>query len=123
MPCETFAESSDDKLHSATEPFVLLDEMTESSGLVRLLTSRSRHVALSRLELSEVTKGTIVPFDLSAFFAIEGLPLPHAARMQKKNKEHFIICQNRVVTTLFNRPGVAVAVLQSASSFINSLSQ
>ena len=53
LPCETFAESSDDQLHSAwgiTEPFVLGDEMTESGGLVRLPTSRSQHVSLSRLE-------------------------------------------------------------------------
>ena len=39
--------------------------MTQSGGLVRLLTSRSQRVSLLRLELSEVTKGTIVPFDTS----------------------------------------------------------
>ena len=40
LPCETFAESSDDKQHSAwgiTEPFILGDEMSEFGGLVRLL--------------------------------------------------------------------------------------
>ena len=56
--------------------------MTESGGLVRLLPSRSQHVSLSRLESSEVTKGTIVPFNQSAFFAIERLRLPLSARMQ-----------------------------------------
>ena len=64
-----------------TEPLVLGDEMTESSGLVRLLTSRNQHVSLSHLESSEVTKGTIVPFDPSAFSAIERLPLPLSARI------------------------------------------
>ena len=79
LPCETFAESSDDQLHLAwgiTDPFVLGDKMTESGGLVRLPALRSHHVSLSRLESSEVTKGTIVPFDPSAFSAIEGLALP-----------------------------------------------
>ena len=56
--------------------------MTESGGIVRLLTSRSQHISLSHLESSEVTKGTIVPLDPSAFSAIEGLPLPLSARMQ-----------------------------------------
>ena len=62
--------------------------MMESGGLVRLLTSRSQHVSLSRLETSEVTKGTIVPFDPSAFSAIEGLPLPLSARMQNIKTFH-----------------------------------
>ena len=56
--------------------------MVESGGLVRLLTSRSQHISLSRLESSEVAKVTIVPFDLFAFFAIVGLPLPLSARMK-----------------------------------------
>ena len=58
-----------------TEPFVLGGEMTEPGGLVRRLMSRSQHVSLSRLELLEVTKGTIVPFNPSAFSAKECLPL------------------------------------------------
>jgi hypothetical protein len=88
LPCETFAESSD-QLHLAcgiTEPFVLGDKMTESGGLVRLLKSRSQHISWSRLELLEVTKGTIVPFDPSSFSAIEGLPLPLSARMKRNKK-------------------------------------
>ena len=40
--------------------------MTESGGLFRLLTSRSQHISLSRLESLEVTKGTIVSFNPSA---------------------------------------------------------
>ena len=48
------------------------------------LTSRSQHVSWSCLESSEVTKGTILPFDPSAFSAIELQPLPLSARMQKK---------------------------------------
>ena len=52
-----------------TEPFVLGEEMTESGGLDRLLSSRSQHVSLSRLESSEVTKGMIVLLDPSAFSA------------------------------------------------------
>ena len=84
LPCETFAESSE-RLHSAwgiTEPFVLGDEMTKSSGLLRLLTSRSQHVSWARLGSSEVTKGTIVPFDPSSFSAIEHLTLPLSAGMK-----------------------------------------
>ena len=85
-----------------TEPSVLGDEMTKSGGLVRLLMSRSQHISLSRLESLEVTKGTIVPCYLSAFSAIERLPLPLSVRMQKKTKKkHFIVCQNRFFTTLF----------------------
>ena len=49
--------------------------------------SQSQHVSLSRLESSEVTKGTIVPFDPSAFSAIESIPLPLPARMQKTKKK------------------------------------
>ena len=45
--------------------------MTESDGLVRLLTSRSQHGSLSRLESSEVTKSTIVPFNPSAFLPLK----------------------------------------------------
>ena len=56
--------------------------MTESDGLVRLLTLRSLHVSLSRLESWEVTKGTIVPFDPSAFSAIKHIPLPLSARIR-----------------------------------------
>ena len=58
---------------------------------------------MARLESSEVTKGTIVPFDPSSFSAIERLPLPLSARMKniKKKKKHFIVCQNRVFITLF----------------------
>ena len=92
LPCETFAESSE-QLHSAwgiTEPFVLGDEMTESSGLVRLLKSRSQHGSWARLGLSEVTKGTIVPFDPSAFSATEHLLLPLSARMQNNKTFHFL---------------------------------
>ena len=61
--------------------------MTESGGLFRLLTSRSQHVSWARLGSSEVMKGTIVPLDLSAFSAIERLPLPISAGMKniKKN--------------------------------------
>ena len=59
-----------------TEPFVLRDKTTKSSGLFKLLTSRSQQLSLSRLELLEVTKGTIVPFNPSAFSAVECLPLP-----------------------------------------------
>ena len=86
------------------EPFVLGDEMTDSGGLVRLLTSRSQHVSWSRPESSEVTKGAIVLFDPSSVSAIERLPLPLSARMEKKNKKktfHFIVCHSRVFTTLF----------------------
>ena len=93
LPCETLAESSDDQLHSAwgiTEPFVLGDEMTESGGLVRLLTSRSQHVSWARLGSSEVTKGTIVPFDPSAFSATGHLSLPLSARMQNNKTFHFL---------------------------------
>ena len=92
LPCETFAESSE-LLHSAwgiTEPFVLGDEMTISGGLVRLLTSRSQHVSWARLGSSEVTKGTIVPFDPSAFSATEHLRLPLSARMQNNKTFHFL---------------------------------
>ena len=83
-PCERFANSSDKQVHSVwgiTEPFVLGDEMTESNGLVRLLTSRSQHV-------SEQTKGMIVPFDPSAFSAIEHLPLPFSAGMKNNKTFH-----------------------------------
>ena len=55
--------------------------MTESGGLVRLRASRSQHVSWARLGLSEVRKGTIVPFDPSAFSATEHLLLPLSARM------------------------------------------
>ena len=94
LPCETFAESSD-QLHSAwgiTAPFVLRDEMTESGGLVRFLTSRSQHVSWSRLESSEVTKGTIVPFNPFSFSAIERLPLPLSARMKNIFKKKTFNC-------------------------------
>ena len=59
--------------------------MTESGGLVRLLTSRIQHVSWSCLESLEVTNGTIVPFDPSSFSAIERLPLPLSAGWEKKN--------------------------------------
>ena len=100
LTCETFANSSDKQVHllwGITEPFVLGDEMTESGGLVRLLTSRSQHDSWARLRLSEVTKGTIVPFDPSAFSATD---LCHSLPGCKIIK-HFIVCQNWVFTTLF----------------------
>ena len=64
--------------------------MTESSRLVRLLTSRSHHVSWARLGSSEVTKGTIVPFDPSAFSATEHLLLPLSARMQNIKTFNFL---------------------------------
>ena len=64
-----------------TEPFLLGDEMTKYGGVVRLITSRSQDVSLSRLESSEVTKGTIVPFDPCAFSATERLPLALSTRI------------------------------------------
>ena len=91
LTCETFANSSDKQVHlvwGITEPFVLGDEMTESGGLVRLLTSKSQHVSWARLGSSEVTKGTIVPFDPSAFSATEHLSLPLSARMQNNKTIH-----------------------------------
>ena len=60
--------------------------MTGSGGVVRLLTSRSQHVSWSPLESSEVSKGTIVPFNSSSFSAIERLPLPLFARMKNIKK-------------------------------------
>ena len=71
-----------------TEHFFFGDKMTKSGGLVRLLTSRSQHVSLLHLELSEVTKGTLVVFNLSAFSAIERLPLPLSARIQNIKKKN-----------------------------------
>ena len=73
-----------------TEPFVLGDEMTKSGGLVRLLMSRSQHVSLSRIELLEVMKDMIVPFDPSAFFAIERLPLQISARICLEISQHIL---------------------------------
>ena len=64
--------------------------MTESDGLVVLLTSRSQHVSLSHLESSEVTKGTIVLFNPSAFSAIERLPLPLSARICLEISQHLL---------------------------------
>ena len=64
--------------------------MTESGGLVRLLTSRIQHVSWARPGLSEVTKGTIVPFDPSSFSAIEHLPLPLSAGMKNNKTFHFL---------------------------------
>ena len=64
--------------------------MTESSLLIRLLTSRSQHVSLSRLELSEVTEGTIVPFYPSAFSTIERLLLPLSARISLEISQHLL---------------------------------
>ena len=87
LPYETFAVSSDSQLHLVYPTLqryhrdVLGDEMTESGELVRLLTSRSQHVSLSRLESLEVTKGTIVQSDPSAFSTIERLPLPPSDRI------------------------------------------
>ena len=91
LTCETFANSSDEQVHSVwgiTEPFVLGDEMTESGGLVRLLISRSQHVSWARLGSLEVTKSTIVPLDPSAFSATDHLPLPLSARMQNNKTFH-----------------------------------
>ena len=62
--------------------------MTESGGLVRLLTSRRQHVSWARLGSLEVTKGTKVPFDPSAFSATDNLPLPLSARMQNNKTFH-----------------------------------
>ena len=57
------------------------NEMTESGVLFRLLISRSQHVSLSLLESLELTKGAIVPFNPSAFSALELLPLPLSATL------------------------------------------
>ena len=62
--------------------------MTESGGLVRLLTPRSQHISWSRLESSEVKKGAIVPFNPSSFSAIERLPLPLSVRMKNIKAFH-----------------------------------
>ena len=60
--------------------------MTKSGGLVTLLRSRSQHVSWARLGSSEVTIGTIVPFDPFSFSAIEHLPLPLSAGMKNIKK-------------------------------------
>ena len=52
-----------------------------------------------RLGSSEVKKGTIGPFDPSAFSATEHLPLPLSARMQNNKTFHFLPKQG--FTTLF----------------------
>ena len=62
--------------------------MTESGGLVRLLTSRIQHVSWARPGSSKVTKGTIVPFDPSSFSAIEHLPLPLSAGIKNNKTFH-----------------------------------
>ena len=51
-----------------TEPFVFWDEMTKSGGLVRLLTSRSQHLSLSRLESFKVGKYQLYIWTKAIFF-------------------------------------------------------
>ena len=81
--CETFSASSGVSKTSFSDGLEIY-----SGGLVRLLASRSQHVSWAVLGSSEVTKGTIVPLDPSAFSAIEHLPLPLSARMQTNKTFH-----------------------------------
>ena len=96
LPCEKFAQSSDNQLHSAClspvryhrAPFVLWDKMTECGGLVSLLASRNQHVSLSHLELCKVGKWSIIPFKPWQFSWLERLGLPITARLQNVETFH-----------------------------------
>ena len=97
LPCETFAESSDDQLLLAYPTPLRYHRaicLGKRDDRIRRISQASNvkkpHVSLSCLESSEVTKGTKVPFNPTAFSAIERLSLPHSARICLKISEHLL---------------------------------